>query len=382
MSALDKPRSNGTRAFIMCPGVGHIGRGYESFSRELFEELVQDPDIDLTLVKGAGPSSQKEVRAWCIKRTSRWATSIGKLLHQPAYHVEQISFFVSSLPLLLSRKPQVIVYSDFFLGVLLWYLKKYLHLRYKLLFSNGAPNGPPFSRCDLVQQLLPLYKDEAVKAGENPNRHVVLPYAIEMPTSPQLNAKEKSEKKKELGIQQEKVILCVAAINDSHKRISYLLHEVMTLNDPSICLVVLGQQNEESPAIIQKGKQGLPSRFVAKTVVSKELADYYEAADLFVLPSLTEGLPRVMLEALSYGLPVLSHDYPVGREVLQHWGNYADFTKTGDLTNLIQSVWNNPLSFDFQTAQDRRAYIQKQYSWETLKQQYKEMILQLANQDK
>ncbi len=366
--------------FIMCPGVGHIGRGYESFSNELFHYLRHEKDVHVTLIKGAGRAEQDEHVAFCIKRTTKWAYWLGSLFKQPPYHIEQFTFFISSLPTLLFRKPDVIVYSDFYLGVLLWYLRKLLHLRYILLFSNGAPNGPPFTRCDFVQQLLPFYKDIAVNAGEDPLRHIVLPYAIEVPTLPLPTQEEKKKQKKALSIDQEFLILCVAAINDSHKRISYLIDEIVALQNPNICLVVLGQKNEESDAIIQKGERELGTRFQAKTVGKEALANYYIAADLFVLPSLTEGLPRVMLEALSYGLPVLSHDYEVSRNVLQEFGHFADFRNRGAIGGLVAILLKEQTTKDDKIAYTLRNYVQKYYSWASLGPKYKEMIMRITKE--
>ena len=45
------------RVFLVCPGVGHVNRGYETFTRECFEALKADDRFDLFLFKGAGPGS-------------------------------------------------------------------------------------------------------------------------------------------------------------------------------------------------------------------------------------------------------------------------------------------------------------------------------------
>ncbi len=46
-----------------------------------------------------------------------------------------------------------------------------------------------------------------------------------------------------------------------------------------------------------------------------DVLSYYQKADLFVLPSLTEGLPLSLLEALSCGLPVIATAVGGSREI-------------------------------------------------------------------
>ena len=41
-------------------------------------------------------------------------------------------------------------------------------------------------------------------------------------------------------------------------------------------------------------------------VIGKERFKYFASADLFVLPSYSEGLPVAIIEAMSFGLPIIS----------------------------------------------------------------------------
>ena len=43
-------------------------------------------------------------------------------------------------------------------------------------------------------------------------------------------------------------------------------------------------------------------------VPQRDLASFYERATLFVMPSYREGFPRVMLEAMARGLPIVATD--------------------------------------------------------------------------
>ena len=65
-----------------------------------------------------------------------------------------------------------------------------------------------------------------------------------------------------------------------------------------------------------------------------DIKHFYEDADIFLLTSYWEGLPNVLLEALSFGLPVISYDCSSGpREILCN-GKYGDLCEVGDLDQL------------------------------------------------
>ena len=100
------------KVFIICSGLGHIKRGYESFTQECFDALSQEPLLDVTLFKGGGKSSEKEIALWNFPRNAPLTQQIGRitdtLFGRGAYGVEQGSFFLSLLPHLYFKKPDVI----------------------------------------------------------------------------------------------------------------------------------------------------------------------------------------------------------------------------------------------------------------------------------
>jgi glycosyltransferase involved in cell wall biosynthesis len=130
----------------------------------------------------------------------------------------------------------------------------------------------------------------------------------------------------------------------------------------------------ESAAISALARQKLGEKnFTARSVPHEQVADYYRAADLFVLASLQEGFGRVFLEALIYGLPVIAHDHPVMRFVLGSEGTFGDLSKPGGLAALIcEKLGREGSEAD---AIRRREMVRARFSWVVLAPQYREMFL-------
>ena len=95
------------------------------------------------------------------------------------------------------------------------------------------------------------------------------------------------------------------------KGIHHLIHAFSRIASefPEARLVIVGR--EENPEYAEKlrrdvVKLGLDSRVIFVGEVSQaELADYMRQAAVFVLPSLSEGLGRVVVEAMATGMPVI-----------------------------------------------------------------------------
>jgi len=365
------------KVLIICPGLGHVNRGYESFTEECFYSLHGNLLFQFILIKGKGKMSADNKTAFCLKRNSLITKFISKIIKVEPYLIEQFTFFISLIPYLLYYRPKVIFYSDFNLGTFLWHLKKYIKFNYKLLYSNGAPNGPPFTRMDHIQQHLPVHYQNAMDGGTPNEIQTLIPYGINFPEKRLTNfSNEVSSIKNQFNIPADKkIILSAGAINKGHKRMDYLINEVAMLSDDYF-LIILGQKTIDTPFIQELANNLLGTRFLIKSVSSNEMSAYYELADIFVLASLSEGLPRVLPEAMSFGLPCFVHDYAVTRETLEKFGFYCDATQSGALSNAITIYFGNPQNFDKQALKN---FAYEKFAWNNLKKGYLQMINELLN---
>jgi glycosyltransferase involved in cell wall biosynthesis len=91
---------------------------------------------------------------------------------------------------------------------------------------------------------------------------------------------------------------------------------------PEISFVVVGKGNL-APNLHKKVEQyGLKEKFRFLGYVDpKELVDIYRNARMFVMPSHYEGLPTVLLEAMSCGIPAIATEVSGNLEVIKHCKN-------------------------------------------------------------
>lgn len=71
---------------------------------------------------------------------------------------------------------------------------------------------------------------------------------------------------------------------------------------------------------------------------SHALSDYYENADLFLMSSSSEGFGNVLVEALSFGLPIVSTDCKSGPSEILANGAYGILTPVGDASAFAKGI--------------------------------------------
>jgi len=128
-------------------------------------------------------------------------------------------------------------------------------------------------------------------------------------------------------------ILCVGQIN-LRKGQLYLLDAVKRLDSKSLHVTLIGKIDPQIEPLLT------PYRHLfthIPRIDNAQLNEYYNSADLFVLPSLEEGLAVVLCEALAAGLPIIATHESGASEIIQH-GRSGTIVRAGSPDELANSI--------------------------------------------
>jgi glycosyltransferase involved in cell wall biosynthesis len=140
-------------------------------------------------------------------------------------------------------------------------------------------------------------------------------------------------------------------------------------------LVLAGALNADAYSLQVQSAARATGTILAGYLKGEALQQLYSHAGAFVLPSSHEGLPIAMLEALSYGLPVLASDIPANMEVGLDSSSYYPLGDTDALAaGLARLEEERP---DSQSRRARRLWAAERYDWQRIAEQtmsvYKEL---------
>ena len=137
------------------------------------------------------------------------------------------------------------------------------------------------------------------------NRTLVVHNGVELVQD--LVGDHRSTVRRDLGIAKSNIIVgMVANFNRSVKGVSYFLDAIpLIVRDvPLARCIILGWGKEEK-ALRKKAKALGIEHHVIFAGYREDIGRYYEAMDISVLTSLSEGLSITLLESMNYGLPVV-----------------------------------------------------------------------------
>lgn len=129
-----------------------------------------------------------------------------------------------------------------------------------------------------------------------------------------------------------RLFLAVGRLSYLHKGFDILIEafHLFAKEDSDWSLCIVGEGPEKANLQEMISNYNLSNRITIHPF-TKHIQEYYSRASVFVLSSRWEGLPLVLMEAMSHGLPIISSDLPTCNEIM---GDFGIYFKNGNAADL------------------------------------------------
>lgn len=169
------------------------------------------------------------------------------------------------------------------------------------------------------------------------------------------------------------IILTVGRL-DKNKGFNYLIDAMPKLihRFPELKLIIAGDGPEKNNLLNQIKNLHLEQNVsMVGAVRNKDLPKYYNTADLFVLPSLKEGLGVVLLEAMACGTPVIGSAIGGIKDIIKdgETGLLVKPENSEDISNRIIEILSDELLRQRLSGQGVKL-VKERFSWDIVVKQF------------
>ena len=151
------------------------------------------------------------------------------------------------------------------------------------------------------------------------------------------NRCDKKAARQRLGLPADKKLILFVSqrVTNRNKGMDYLVEACRQLDVPDVGVIILGGHAEEVVPLLPV--EAYPLGYVND---ERRIVDVYNAADVFVLPSLSENLPNTIMEAMACGVPCVGFRVGGIPEEIDHRQNgyVAEYRSADDLARGIRWI--------------------------------------------
>lgn len=245
--------------------------------------------------------------------------------------VAALSFTLSALPLLKRLKPDLIHAHELLSPATTAIMAKrlfHIPLVAKVLRGGCLGDLAKLQRKPLGKQRIAASRrwinmfisisqeidHELEQVGIPPERRIFIPNGVDLTRFAPLPSIDKQTLRTTLRLPTNAPIAIFTGRLSAEKRVDQVLSIWPAIREvhSEAQLLVLGTGNEEAQL---KNMAGEGITFLG---LVEDVAPYLQAADVFILPSATEGLSNALLEALSCGLPAIATTVGGATDVIEH----------------------------------------------------------------
>ena len=168
-----------------------------------------------------------------------------------------------------------------------------------------------------------------------------------------------------------KKFLTIGRFTPMHKGIDLLIEafQLFAQKNNEWNLDIVGEGGEEKAFRKQIAQYQLEDRITIHPFTN-HIQAYYSEAQIYVLSSRWEGMPLVLVEAMSHGLPIISSDLPVSQEIM---GDFGMYFKNGDIEDLARRL-EEATHIDWQAKSKAALAIAQRFDIKNIITQWKQLI--------
>jgi glycosyltransferase involved in cell wall biosynthesis len=222
---------------------------------------------------------------------------------------------------------------------------------------------------DIIVTLDPEMENEAIADGFARERVLRMDNGID--AGEFVPCLDKPAARQAIGLENKTTVLYTGRLAEQKALPILLLALQEALNTcPDLQLVLLGHGDEKPGLIRQVGTLGIGPQVIFRDPVS-DVRPYLNAADIFVLPSMAEGISNSLLEAMSAGLACISTSVGGSPTVLDS-GNCGLLVAPGSVFELAEALIRLAANPDERQRLGTRARqrIQNRYDFKVVGRQY------------
>lgn len=149
------------------------------------------------------------------------------------------------------------------------------------------------------------------------------------------------------------------------KGLEYLIEafSILKKNYPDLTLTMVGKGPEKTHIVKKINDMNLENSVIMKDFVpNSEIVNMYHNSSVFVLPSLEEGVPRTILEAMSCGIPVVCSNLPQLTGIVGEGGLLVPLKNPQALADGISKILTDK-SLGEEFRKNGRRNVVENYSW-------------------
>lgn len=184
-------------------------------------------------------------------------------------------------------------------------------------------------------------------------------------------------KRRELELPEDALVIGLAARLVFQKGLSNLLDAVRLLlpNYPKLHLIIMGVGELEADLRAQAAVQGLGAA-VHFLGLRRDVSEVLQVLDIYVMPSLWEGLPMALLEAMAAGCPIVATNTGGVGTAIEN-GTTGVLVEPGELKSLTDGIAHllNAPDLAKQMGRAARKAFEERFSAAVMARQYEELYL-------